>query len=481
MEEMEITASLRPFRALIALFSILIVYGVSPLSAETRVVPTDREEVLLSFAPVVKKAAPAVVNVFTKKTVKQRGSRLFDDPFFRRFFGDQFFGMPRERMESSLGSGVIVSEDGLVVTNHHVIEGADEVTVILPDRRQFEAEIILRDRQTDLAILKVDPGDVALPTLELKDSDDVEVGDLVLALGNPFGVGQTVTSGIVSAVARTQVGITDFSSFIQTDAAINPGNSGGALVTLDGRLIGINTAIFSKSGGSVGIGFAVPANMVQTVIRSAQAGGKLVRAWPGFTGQTLTSDLAEGFRLDRPGGVIVDSLYPGGPADEAGLRRGDVVLEIDGAPAVSMRTVRFEVASSLPGESLDLAVLRDGKRLDLKLPVQEPPENPPANPIILRGKNPLAGAEVANLSPAFSETIGLEGAWAGVVITRVKRGSIAQRVGFRPKDIVLALDGEAFEENRELANWLAAAEGAPRRWHIKLVRGGKVRNVELDL
>jgi len=472
---------MRQIRTFISFFSVLIACGISPLAADTRVVPSSQGEVMLSFAPVVKKAAPAVVNVFTKKKVTRRGSRLFDDPFFRRFFGDQFFGAPRERMESSLGSGVIVSGDGLVVTNHHVIEGADEVTVILADRRQFEAEIMLRDRQTDLAILKVDPGDSELPTLELKDSDDVEVGDLVLALGNPFGVGQTVTSGIVSAVARTQVGITDFGSFIQTDAAINPGNSGGALVTLDGRLIGINTAIFSKSGGSVGIGFAIPANMVQTVIRSAEAGGDLVRAWPGFTGQTLTNDLAEGFRLDRAGGVIVESVYPDGPADQAGLKRGDVVLEIDGAPAVSMRTVRFEVASSLPGSSLDLAVLRGSERLDLTLPVEEPPETPPPNPIVLRGKNPLAGAEVANLSPAFSETVGLEGAWAGVVITRVKRGSIAQRVGFRPKDILLALDGEEFAENQQLANRLAAVEGEPRLWRIKLVRGGKVRNVELEL
>ena len=300
--------------------------AVLPAAAQdtTREVPDSRAEVMLSFAPVVKKAAPAVVNVLTKKKVTQQRplSSLLDDPFFRRFFGDGFGDQKRrERDQSSLGSGVIVGAEGLIVTNEHVIKGASEIKVVLADRREFEAEVVLTDERTDLAVLLVDPGGAELPILEMRDSDDVEVGDLVLAVGNPFGVGQTVTSGIVSALARTQVGITDFSFFIQTDAAINPGNSGGALVTMDGRLIGINTAIYSRSGGSVGIGFAIPANMVRTVVESARSGHALVRAWAGIAGQDLTSELAEGLRLDRPGGVVISDVYEGGPADRACRRR----------------------------------------------------------------------------------------------------------------------------------------------------------------
>ena len=256
---------------------------------------------------------------------------FFDDPFFRRFFGeDSPFGAPRERLENSLGSGVIVTADGLVVTNHHVIENAEEIIVALADRREFEANVVTDDARTDLAVLRLDTVGAALPHLELMDSDELEVGDIVLAIGNPFGVGQTVTSGIVSALARTQVGVTDYSFFIQTDAAINPGNSGGALVTLDGRLAGINTAIFSRSGGSIGIGFAIPANMARVVIAGAAAGGRFVRAWLGAAGQEVTAEMAQALDLERPGGVILNAIHPGGPADEAGLRIGDVVTAVDG-------------------------------------------------------------------------------------------------------------------------------------------------------
>ena len=234
-------------------------------------VPNSQAEIKLSFAPLVKKVAPAVVNIFTRKTVTQRSfSPLFDDPFFRRFFGGQLRKSPksRKKVQNSLGSGVIVKSDGIVITNHHVIKGAEEITVVLSDRREFGAEIIVSDKRTDLAILKIRELNDELPFLALRDSDDLEVGDLVLAIGNPFGVGQTVTSGIVSALARTQVGINDLNFFIQTDAAINPGNSGGALVSLDGKLVGINSAIYSKGGGSVGIGFAIPTNMVRTVFNN---------------------------------------------------------------------------------------------------------------------------------------------------------------------------------------------------------------------
>jgi serine protease Do len=435
---------------------------------------------VLSFAPVVKKAAPSVVNIFSKRVVKQRRltSPLFDDPFFKRFFGDSFGGAPRERMESSLGSGVIVSGDGLVVTNHHVIKGATETTVVLPDRREFDAELVLSDERTDLAVLRIDPRGAALPAIELKNSDEVEVGDLVLALGNPFGVGQTVTSGIVSALARTQVGITDFSFFIQTDAAINPGNSGGALVTLDGKLIGINTAIYSRSGGSIGIGFAIPSNMVRTVIDGA-ARGDLVRAWSGLSGQTLTSDLAEGLRLARPGGVVVNKIYPSGPAAQAGLVLGDVILSVNDQPVQDLESLRFRVATQQIGGRVALGVLRGTDQMELLLPVSAPPEEPPRNELKLRGAHPLAGAVVASMSPALSEELDLPGTWEGVIISKVKRGATAHRVGFRPGDIILAVNRQPFNRSEALA--LALEEPpSPNGWRITFNRRGDIKTVEFQ-
>ncbi|MGH6947065.1 MAG: trypsin-like peptidase domain-containing protein, partial [Kiloniellales bacterium] len=304
-------------RALLSLPLLLASGPGHPGLAQTASVPVSREQIQLSFAPVVKQVAPAVVNIFSRKVVEERRiSPLFDDPLFKRFFGEDFglFGMPRERIQNSLGSGVIVTADGLVVTNHHVIGDADEITVVLSDRREFPAERVLDDERSDLAVLRIDPKGEPLPTVALRDSDEVEVGDLVLAIGNPFGVGQTVTSGIVSGLARTGVGISDYSFFIQTDAAINPGNSGGALVTLDGKLLGINTAIYSRTGGSIGIGFAIPANMVRTVITSALSGGEIQRAWIGLVGEELTNELAARFGLDRPQGVVVNRVFVGGPA-----------------------------------------------------------------------------------------------------------------------------------------------------------------------
>ncbi|MDG1996686.1 MAG: trypsin-like peptidase domain-containing protein, partial [Emcibacteraceae bacterium] len=254
-------------------------------------VPTSDVEVKLSYAPVVREAAPAVVNIYTKRVVKTRTSPFMSDPFFSRFFGGS--SAPRERIERSLGSGVIVRSEGVVVTNYHVVDGADEITVALSDRREFDAEVILTDESTDLAILKIKPKGEPFTVIEFSDSDAVEVGDLVLAIGNPFGVGQSVTSGIVSALARTQVGDDDYQFFIQTDAAVNPGNSGGALVGMDGKLIGINTSIYSRSGGSNGIGFAIPAKMVNFVLDAALNDGKIVRPWFGASGQAVSSEIAE--------------------------------------------------------------------------------------------------------------------------------------------------------------------------------------------
>ena len=450
-----------------------------PAAAQQRVVPESREEMQLSFAPVVKQVAPAVVNIFASKTVTQRRSPMFDDPFFRRFFGDDFgvFGRPRERSENSLGSGVIVDPAGLVVTNHHVIEGADEIRVVLSDGREFDAEIALEDPRTDLSILRLDSGEQVLPVAGFRDSDDIEVGDLVLAIGNPFGVGQTVTSGIVSATARTQVGVTDYSFFIQTDAAINPGNSGGALVTLDGRLIGINTAIYSRSGGSIGIGFAVPSNMVETVVAAAREGDVVRRPWAGAQGQTVTRDLAEAVGLSRAVGVMVREVYPGGPADRAGLTEGDVVLAVAGQPVADTQALRYRLATLRLGEQTDLEVWRGGGQVNLALPLEAAPETPPRNPARLSGRHPLSGAVVASLSPALGEELALPGAWQGVVVLQVPRNSLARRFGFRRGDVLHEINGRQLRTVSQLGLAMESAEG---RWQMKMERDGRMRSVDLS-
>ncbi len=315
----------RPLTA--ALLAAIALAGIAVASAQERRVP-NAAELRLSYAPVVQRVAPAVVNVYAAKVIQNRNP-LFDDPIFRRFFGVPGDGGGRQ-IQRSLGSGVIVDPSGLIVTNVHVIEGADEVKVALADKREFEAEIVLKDKRSDLAVLRIKDAHERFPVLEFANSDALEVGDVVLAIGDPFGVGQTVTHGIVSALARTQVGITDYQFFIQTDAAINPGNSGGALVDLTGRLVGINTAIFSRSGGSQGIGFAIPANMVRVVVASAKGGSSAVqRPWLGAKLQQVTADIADSMGLKRPAGALVASVARGGPAEHAGLKAGDVIVSVD--------------------------------------------------------------------------------------------------------------------------------------------------------
>jgi serine protease Do len=460
---------------------LLAVADAAPVTAEQAKVPESREEIALSFAPVVRRVAPAVVNIYAKRMVQQRvSSPLFDDPFFKRFFGDSFGSLeqPRERVQNALGSGVIVDSGGLVVTNHHVIQGADEITVVLADRREFPAEVVVSDERSDLSVLRIDAAGEALPTLEFKDSDEAEVGDLVLAIGNPFGVGQTVTSGIVSATARTQAGISDYSFFIQTDAAINPGNSGGALVTLDGKLLGINTAIYSRNGGSVGIGFAIPANMVETVVASALRGGELVRAWSGLIGQNLTPDLAEAFGLETPGGVIVKRVYPGGPADRAGVKPGDVILNLEGRAVADVESFRYRIATREPGDRISIEVWRDRATRTLTLTPIAAPENPPRNEIQLSGQHPLTGAVVANLSPALAEELDLPGAWDGVIILKVARRSVADRLRFKPGDIIVTVNRE---EVRDVTALDAALKQAKDTWRISFSRKGKLRHAEFNL
>ncbi|MCA1939374.1 MAG: DegQ family serine endoprotease [Caenispirillum bisanense] len=445
----------------------------------TRVVPQDRAEISLSFAPVVKAVTPAVVNIYTKTVVQQRQpvSPLFNDPFFRRFFGDQLLGQPREQVQNSLGSGVIVRADGIVVTNDHVVKNATEITVVLSDRREFAAEVVGTDERTDLAVLRLETDGADLPVLPLGDSDLLEVGDLVLAVGNPFGVGQTVTMGIVSALSRTTGGgQADYRSFIQTDAAINPGNSGGALVDSAGNLIGINTAIYSRDGGSVGIGFAIPSDLVRVVVDSLLSDGKAVRPWFGAAGQGVTADIAQSLGLPRPAGVLVNGLYPGSPAEKAGLRIGDVITAMDGHPVADPSELRYRIVTAPVGGTARMSVLRKGKPLDVTVALIAPPEDPPRNVTRLDDRaGPFAGAEVANINPALAEEMGLPGLQRGVVIQRLLRGGVAAQVGFRPGDVVTRVN----DSDTLTIDALLAAVRKSDTWRITFTRAGRSTTVLL--
>ena len=457
----------------VALVAALTIVSPSGASAQQRETPAAREQIMLSFAPLVREAAPAVVNIFTHKSVEQpnRPSPLFNDPFFRRFFGDAFNNrQPRQRQENSLGSGVIVRPDGLIVTNNHVIREADSIRVVLSDRREFDADILLADDRTDLAILRIDSDGEELPFIDLGDSDELEVGDLVLAIGNPFGVGQTVTSGIVSGLARTKVGISDFNFFIQTDAAINPGNSGGALLRMDGTLAGINTAIFSRSGGSQGIGFAVPSNMVRTVIAGASSGVSFRRAWLGAKSNTVTQDIAEAVGLERPNGVILADVHPDGPAKRAGLKSGDIIVAVGGQPVFDDEALRFRIATGQVGETTRLTVRRPDRMFDVDLLLEQPPENPPRNEVQLQGPHPLAGATVANLSPALAEEMGRDYFDTGVVIRDIASRSPAHRLQFRSGDVVVEVNGRAITKVGELRDAVAERQS---RWDISVRRNGR--------
>ncbi|HSV28162.1 MAG TPA: DegQ family serine endoprotease, partial [Candidatus Omnitrophota bacterium] len=451
---------------MIRLLAVFLCLTIALPAAAQQQVPQSREQISLTFAPVVKQAAPAVVNIYTRRIVKAAASPLLADPFFRRFFGDAApHGLPQDRVQRSLGSGVIVAANGTVITNHHVINGADEVTVVLADRREFEATIVGSDERSDLAVLRIDPKGAQLPVLPFGDSDELEVGDLVLAVGNPFGVGQTVTSGIVSALARTNVGITDYRSFIQTDAAINPGNSGGALIDMKGRLVGINSAIYSKDGGSNGIGFAIPTALVKAVLSGITEQGKVVRAWLGAHGQPVTADLAEALKLPRPVGVLIDAVHRGSPAAKGGLQPGDVVVAVQGREVDDPDGMRFRLATLPLGTNAKLTVLRDGAERDLAIPLMAPPENPPRDMTDVEGANPFSGTTIANINPALAEEVGMDSGASGVVILRIKRGSIAHRLRFQPGDIILKVNDRAVER---VADARKALAGQQKVWRVTI-------------
>ncbi len=434
-----------------------------------RVVPESRGAVQLSYAPVVKDTAPAVVNVYTSRTVRAR----------RNDFFDFMFGMqraPQDRMQSSLGSGVIVKGDGIIVTNAHVVDGADELKVVLNDRREFEAELVAEDEEIDLAVLRIDTNGERLSSLRFQDDSDTEIGDIVLAIGNPFGVGQTVTSGIVSALGRTNV--TDISSFIQTDAAVNPGNSGGALVNLDGELIGINTAIFSRSGGSNGIGFAIPAELVARAVDSAVTEGRIVRPWLGARTNAVDSALASTVGLDRAKGAIVSEIYPDGPADRAGLQERDVVLSLGGTDINDESGLRFKLATLRLGDRADLKVWRDGRERTLKVTAELPKETPLRDERFLDGYHPLDGATVLNLSPAVSEELGADMYLKGVMVTALHRQGAARYNGLRRGDIIVELNGTDITSSRQL-NSLLEAGVTDEDWSLSIDRRGRIYDVPI--
>lgn len=441
-----------------------------------------------NFVPIVKAVTPAVVNISTTRVVKTPGggeqmAPFMDDPFFRQFFGEEFFRrfqIPRERRENSLGSGVIVSKDGYIVTNNHVIAKADEIRVLLNDKREFTGKVIGTDPKTDLAVIKINAkGD--LPVVPWGDSDQLEVGEFVLAIGNPFALNSTVTLGIVSAVGRANVGIADYEDFIQTDAAINPGNSGGALVNSRGELVGINTAIFSRSGGYMGIGFAVPANMARAVMDSLVKTGKVTRGWLGVSIQEITPELAKQFGLKETRGALVSEVLGESPAAAGGLQSGDVIVSFDGKPVEGPVALRNVVAQTPVGKSVKVEVLRNNKRQTQIVRVTEQPKD------IGRGdseesdeggetggESALSGLEVRTLTADIARQLGIAPATKGVVVTGVDPNSAAAVAGVQPGDVILEINRQpvrSLEDLRRIAGKLPKQEGA-----LLLInrRGGKL-------
>ncbi len=425
-----------------------------------------------SFAPIVKKVVPSVVKVEVsipgKETEVGLPNGLPDNPFFRQFFGNQFGGGHQKFMtppQSGVGSGVIVTKDGYILTNNHVVDGAKELKVTLDDGREFKAKVVGRDPKSDVAVIKIEAKD--LPAITFADSSQSEVGDVVLAIGNPFNVGQTVTMGIISATGRGGVGIEQYEDFIQTDAAINPGNSGGALVTTDGKLAGINTAIYSRSGGSVGIGFAIPANLARRVVEGALGGGSVKLAWIGADGQPVTAEIAQSIGLGRPGGVLLKNVFPGGPAANAGLRSGQVIESVDGTEVDDMQGLNYRIATHKAGDIVHVHVEGGGSAHDVAVTLGFPPETPPRQLTAIAGRNPLTGAKVENLSPAVAVDLQLDLMDKGVVVVSVAEGTISANQGFQPGDIIRSVNGAPIGSVGQLQ---AALNGAAH-WDMIVQRG----------
>ncbi|MBS0223378.1 MAG: Do family serine endopeptidase [Proteobacteria bacterium] len=452
----------RTFRRMIAA-ALVVATCLASGAASAQPLPASRSDLQFSYAPLVKRVSPAVVNIYTATTMRVQRRVPFPFP-----------GMPQDgsRVQNSLGSGVLVKADGLIVTNAHVVRGADQIRVVLANRREFEAKLLTQDDRYDLALLRIDGEGEKFPFLELRDSDSIEVGDIVLAIGNPFGLNQTVTSGIVSAVARSAGGVNDSSFFLQTDAAINPGNSGGALVSLDGRLIGINTAIYSQTGGSVGIGFATPSNIVARVIATGEKGGRIVRPWLGISMQRVTPDLAAGLNLPRPVGLVVKDVFAKGPGERAGLKRNDVIVGLRDQAIDDEASLRFRLATLSVGETVPLRIIRGGKELTLQVPLAAPPEDPPRDRSVLNGRQPLSGATVVNLSPAVAEEMGLIEWRPGVAVVEIQPGSYASRF-IKPGDMVIAVNGKEVQSVADLKGRIAGGVSS-----LSIGREGMVSTIQ---
>ncbi len=458
------------FRVLLASLILL----ASPLWAETRV-PQSPAEISLSFAPLVKQAAPAVVNIYAKRIVNVRASPFSNDPFFQNLFRD--FGAPQQRVENSLGSGVILAADGIVVTNYHVVGDATDIRVVLSDRREFAGRVLLADEESDLAVLQLDNA-TDMPALALRDSDTVEVGELVLAIGNPFGVGQTVSSGIVSGLARSGTAMGNARGyFIQTDAPINPGNSGGALVDINGQLIGINTSILSRSGGSNGIGFAIPSALVAQFVAQAQAGNtRFERPWAGVTGQSVTADMTEVLGLDRPGGIILSEFHPASPLKAAGLQSGDVITAVDGAPVNTPAEMIYRMSVAGLGAQAIVTRLRDGKASEVRLDLIAPPDDPPRSTLQTGRGSAIPGLVLEQVNPAVIAEYGLPLMADGVVVA--DPGEIGARIGLRPGDILRVINRAGVTTPADATDQLDGLRG---RVGLRVQRGNQLISLRFRL
>ena len=446
---------------------LLLAVLFAPVQATAQAVPESRAQISLSYASVVQEAAPAVVSIHARRVVEARVNPFFDDPLFGQLFGD--FGRSVPRVQNALGSGVILSADGIMVSNYHVVRGADEIRVVLDDRREFAAEVILADEESDLAVLRIDEAE-GLPTLELADSDALQVGDLVLAMGNPFGVGQTVSSGIVSALARSNIAVgSGRGYFIQTDAAINPGNSGGALVDMAGRLVGINTAILTRTGGSHGIGFAIPSNLVAQVVAQAREGNaRFIRPWMGMSGQAVDAAMAEAMALGLPQGVVITDLHPASPLREAGLRPGDVILRVDGEPVNTPPEMMFRLAARGIGAEARLDYLSADEPGELMLALRAAPEDPPRNRQEFDRRSVLSGLVAETINPAVIAERGLSPGVTGAVV--VEAHDMARRAGLREGDLILSVNGVWIDDSAALVR---ALRDRVRFWEIEIMRDGR--------
>ncbi len=425
------------------------------------VAPAVARPVPETFAPLAEKLKPSVVNIATTKVVKTRrlfrnfprfGPRdpfreFFGDDFFDRFFGDQ----PREFRTQSLGSGFILDEEGYIITNNHVVESADEIVVRLSDEHEFEAEVVGTDPKTDIALIKIDPGEVKLHPVRLGDSDKIRVGDWVIAIGNPFGYGHTVTAGIISAKERV-IGAGPYDNFLQTDAAINPGNSGGPLFDMEGRVVGINTAIVA---GGTGIGFAIPVNMAKEIVRQLKDRGRVTRGWLGVMIQEVTKDLAEQFGLEEPMGALVSDVVEGGPADKAGLKRGDIIVEFDGQKIRKMNQLPRIVASHAPGSTVEVVVLRKGDRKTFRVTLGELKEEALAGRARIEEE---LGLTVQEVTPELRKHLGLD-VEKGLVVSGVERGSPAHQAGIRRGDVIIEVNQREVEDLDDYRKALEESKG----------------------